>query len=102
MDQLRVVWSECNPDYVFHLAAYFANWNSIISPYTDIQSNIVGTLNCLELAREKKNLKKFVYTSSSCVYSQSNDMSENASLYPTDTPYAINKFTSELYVKFYS
>ena len=102
MDQLRVVWSECNPDYVFHLAAHFANWNSIISPYTDIQSNIVGTLNCLELAREKKNLKKFVYTSSSCVYSQSNDMSENASLYPTDTPYAINKFTSELYVKFYS
>ena len=89
-------------DYIFHLAAHFANRNSVEYPLSDQKTNVEGVINLLEISK-KLNLKKFVNCSSSCVYgNRSSLMSIDDSLYPFDTPYAINKFVSELYCKFYS
>lgn len=88
-------------DYIFHLAAHFANQNSVEFPLSDIQSNVIGTLNLLEISKTL-NLKKFINCSSSCVYGNSSIMKIGDSIYPTETPYAINKLSGELYTSFYA
>lgn len=102
IETYRKEMEEFKPDYVFHLAAHFANQNSVDHPFKDVQANIIGTMNLLEICKENDQLKKFVYTSSSCVYGNSAIMSEKDYIYPHETPYAINKYTAELYVKYYA
>ena len=87
-------------DYVIHAAANFANENSIINPNKDLKTNILGTLNVLEFCR-KNNVKKFIYLSSSCVYGENLVAKENLIVNPSETPYAISKYSAELYVDFY-
>ena len=93
-------------NYIFHLAAHFANQNSVDFPHSDIKTNVIGTLNLLELCHQNtgklSELRKFVNASSSCVYSDSKIMSIEDNIYPSETPYAINKLTGELYTKNYS
>jgi UDP-glucose 4-epimerase len=100
-EKLFIFVKEFNPNYIFHLAAHFANQNSVDFMFSDLNTNVVGTLNLLEAARQLSGLEKFVYASSSCVYGNSTLMSENDSIFPYDTPYAINKFIGEMYMKYY-
>lgn len=72
---------------VFHLAACFANQNSINHPERDLATNGLGTLKLLEYAVKYK-ASKFIYSSSSCV----KDLS---------TPYALSKKLGEDYVSLY-
>ncbi|WP_320171779.1 NAD-dependent epimerase/dehydratase family protein [Maridesulfovibrio sp.] len=102
MESYRKEMEEFKPNYVFHLAAHFANQNSVDHPFKDVQANIIGTMNLLEISKDNEALKKFVYTSSSCVYGNAAIMNEQDYIYPHETPYAINKYTAELYVKYYS
>lgn len=102
IESYRKQMEEFKPNYVFHLAAHFANQNSVDHPFKDVQANIIGTMNLLEICKENDRLKKFVYTSSSCVYGSSAFMAEKDYIYPHETPYAINKYTAELYVKYYA
>lgn len=102
IDSYRKEMEDFKPNYVFHLAAHFANQNSVDHPFKDVQANIIGTMNILEICKGNDELKKFVYTSSSCVYGNSSIMAEQDYIYPHETPYAINKYTAELYVKYYS
>ena len=90
------------PEYIFHLAAHFANQNSVEHPFSDAETNVTGTINILETLKELHCVKKFIYASSSCLYSDNLSMVEEASLYPFETPYAITKFAGELYTRFYS
>src|SRR5207249_1151315 len=53
------------PDFVFHLAAHFANQNSIDHPETDLMVNGLGILKTLQKARQA-NTTKFVFASSGC------------------------------------
>lgn len=101
-DELKSIFDKHQFHYVFHLAAHFANQNSVEHPFLDIQTNVIGTMNLLEFCREQKQLKKFVYSSSSCVYGDSEFMSEKDHIYPYETPYAINKYTAEMYTKYYA
>jgi nucleoside-diphosphate-sugar epimerase len=89
-------------DAVIHAAAHFANQNSIDNALNDLKSNVLGTVNLLEICK-KKNIKKFLYLSSSCVYGNNhNSNTEIANINPYETPYAISKYSAELYVKFYN
>lgn len=93
--------------YIYHLAAHFANQNSVEHPVIDLETNVKGTIHLLDCASRLPNLKKFVYASSSCVYGSGGSvygggiMSESDSIYPTETPYAINKLAAEMYCDFY-
>ena len=87
-------------DIVIHCAANFANQNSIDNIYKDFNSNILGTLNLLKVSNIFK-IKKFIYLSSSCVYSDFNS-NENIVNPSYKTPYAISKFSAEQYVSFYN
>ena len=91
-----------NTDYIFHLAAHFANQNSVDFPISDIKTNIIGTVNLLEVAKSLK-IKKFINCSSSCLYGNKKSiMSVEDKIYPHETPYAINKLGAELYTSFYA
>lgn len=90
-----------SPDVVFHLAANFANQNSVDHPRKDLSVNGTGTLMILEKIVAHK-VKKFIYTSSSCVYGQQNVAMKEDTIGELHTPYAITKLLGEHYTRFFS
>lgn len=101
-DKISDIVEGFDPNYIFNLAAHFANQNSVDYPYEDIRTNILGQIHVLEACKQLKSLFKYVYASSSCVYGHAEMMEESSSIYPYETPYAINKFSAELYTKYYA
>jgi UDP-glucose 4-epimerase len=91
------------PQIVFHLAAFFANQNSVDHPETDLMVNGMGTLRLLEYATLKP-LDRFVYASSGCsIYGSEAPLplrEEFMSMHLT-TPYQITKMLGELYGNFF-
>lgn len=55
-------------DRIVHLAAQAGVRYSLENPHAYVQTNVVGQLNMLELARHMPGLKHMVYASSSSVY----------------------------------
>ncbi len=90
-------------DFVFHLAAHFANQNSVDNPETDLLVNGLGTLKLLEYSHLTK-VKRFVFASSGCsVYGSQSPLplKENFVSLHLDTPYQITKLLGELYCNFF-
>ncbi|MDD5054963.1 MAG: NAD-dependent epimerase/dehydratase family protein [Candidatus Peribacteraceae bacterium] len=88
------------PRIVFHLAAHFANQNSVDHPVIDCEVNSIGTIRMLEHARRAR-VSKFVFASSSCVYGSADSFAVDTRDFRLDTPYAINKLHGEYLVRFY-
>jgi nucleoside-diphosphate-sugar epimerase len=92
------------PQYVFHLAAHFANQNSVDHPETDLTVNGLGTLRMLEYSN-LVDVDRFVFASSGCsVYGSSSALpfrEEFVSIH-LDTPYQINKLVGELYCNYFN
>ncbi len=98
----RVFFEE--PEYVFHLAAFFANQNSLDHPERDLEVNGLGTLKVLEYCALTK-VKRFVYASSGCsIYGSSAPMplKEDFMSLHLSTPYQITKMLGELYCNFFN
>lgn len=91
------------PHYVFHLAAHFANQNSVDHPEIDLFVNGLGTLKTLEYAN-LVGVERFVFASSGCsVYGSQAPLplrEDYVSLH-LDTPYQINKLVGELYCNYF-
>lgn len=101
-EKLKRVFFEA-PDYVFHLAAFFANQNSIDNPEQDLRSNGFGTLKLLQYAHFTK-VKRFVYASSGCsIYGAHAPLplKEDFMSLHLSTPYQITKMLGELYCNFF-
>jgi len=83
---------------IVHLAAQAGVRYSLIDPYIYIQTNVMGQVVMLELARKLENFKHFVYASSSSVYG-GNDKLPFSVDDPVDKPnslYAASKRADEL------
>ena len=90
-------------DFVFHLAAHFANQNSVDNPETDLIVNGLGTLKILEYSR-LASIGRFVFASSGCsVYGSQAPLplKEDFVSLHLDTPYQITKLLGELYCNFF-
>lgn len=91
------------PHYVFHLAAHFANQNSVDHPETDLLVNGLGTLRTLEYSH-LAGVERFVFASSGCsVYGSQAPLplrEDFVSLH-LDTPYQMNKLVGELYCNYF-
>lgn len=97
----RVFFEE--PQTVFHLAAFFANQNSIDHPESDLMTNGMGTLRLLEYSLLTK-VERFVYASSGCsIYGSSAPLPlrEEFMSMNLSTPYQITKMLGELYCNFF-
>jgi UDP-glucose 4-epimerase len=89
------------PEYVFHLAALFANQNSVDHPQLDLLVNGSGTLRILEAA-VAHGVKKVLNVSSSCVYGDDPVMREDDPNLRPHTPYAITKLLGERYCTYFA
>jgi len=101
-ESLKRVFKE-KPDYVFHLAAHFANQNSVDNPETDLMVNGMGILRVLQYAH-MVGVKRFVYSSSGCgVYGLDSKMpfEEHDVSIRLHTPYQVTKLLGELYTNYF-
>jgi len=90
------------PDYVVHLAALFANQNSVEHPEQDLLVNGMGTLRVLDASLDA-GVQAIVYSSSSCVYgSQGGVLSEDMAPGDLHTPYAVTKHLGEEYLRYFA
>ena len=99
---LKRVFKE-KPDYVFHLAAHFANQNSVDNPEKDLMINGLGILKVLQHA-QLVDVKRFVYSSSGCgVYGLESKMpfKEHDVSIHLHTPYQVTKLLGELYTNYF-
>lgn len=91
------------PQIVFHLAAFFANQNSVDHPERDLEVNGLGTLRLLEYA-VLAGVQRFVYASSGCsIYGSSAPLplTEDFMSMHLSSPYQITKMLGELYCNFF-
>lgn len=99
---LKRVFHE-NPSIIFHLAAFFANQNSIDYPEISAEVDILGQIRLLEYARLART-ERFLYASSGCAIYGSHPrlpIEENFISMHLTTPYQINKMTGEMYCNYY-
>ena len=102
-DMLKRVYAE-GPEIVFHLAAFFANQNSIDYPELDLRVNGSGTLKLLRYA-QLTGIKRFVYASSGCsIYGSKAPLplTEEFMSMHLSTPYQITKMLGELYCNYFN
>jgi UDP-glucuronate 4-epimerase len=89
-------------DIIIHVAAKAGVRPSIKNPLAYQQSNVIGLQNLLEFARAK-NIKQFIFTSSSSVYGVNDHFpwKEDEQLMPI-SPYAMTKLSGEMLGHVYS
>lgn len=99
---LKNVFNE-EPSIIYHLAAFFANQNSVDYPERDLRVNGLGTLRILQYTK-MCSVERFVYASSGCsIYGSKAPLplkEEFMSMHLT-TPYQITKMLGELYSNFF-
>jgi UDP-glucose 4-epimerase len=83
-------------EIVFHLAALIAIPHSYIAPQSYVETNVLGTLNVLEAARQH-GIKRIVHTSTSEVYGTALTMPINES-HPLQgqSPYSASKIAADM------
>lgn len=90
-------------EYVFHLAAKTAVQESLTNPELYEQINCLGLLKILNSA-QSANVKRFIFSSSSSIYGDSNRIPTSEDLSTPDpfSPYALTKLVGEEYCKLFS
>jgi dTDP-glucose 4,6-dehydratase len=104
-DLCNTCWKEKLPkiDYILHLAAESHVDRSIEDPMAFIKSNVIGTVNVLELAREDR--ARMVHVSTDEVYGhlglEDDPFTEDTCMSPR-SPYSSSKASSDLIALSYS
>jgi len=100
---LARIFRESRFDCVVHLAARAGVRPSLAQPVLYAETNINGTLNLLELAREH-GVRQFVFGSSSSVYGENEKVpfAEDDPIFKPISPYAATKAAGELLCHTYS
>ena len=100
---IKRVFNE-KPVIVFHLAAFFANQNSIDYPEKDLRTNGLGMLKMLEYSALYGRVERFIYSSSGCsIYGESTNfpLKEDDISLTLSTPYQVTKMLGELYCNYF-
>lgn len=106
-EQIKRIFASYQPVGILHLAAESHVDRSIVGPGEFIQTNIVGTFNLLDCAREyysqlaDKSQFKFVHISTDEVFGSLGDTGYFVETTPYDprSPYSASKASSDLLVK---
>jgi UDP-glucuronate 4-epimerase len=101
--RLHEIFSGEKIDVIVHLAARAGVRPSLAEPKLYVETNINGTVNLLELAKEF-DIKQFVFASSSSVYGINSKIpfSEADRIHQPISPYAATKAAGELLCHTYS
>jgi nucleoside-diphosphate-sugar epimerase len=94
-------------DYVFHLATFHGNQNSMHDPLADHRNNLLTTIKLYDRLQVVAGLRRVVYASAGCtvaakVYGHAEPTREDdpVSLH-LDSPYQISKVVGEMYGNYY-
>ena len=108
-ETMRALINQYQPDYIMHLAAESHVDRSIDGPGAFIQTNIVGTYNLLEVARDyyeslsgdKKEAFKFHHISTDEVYGSLGEtgLFTETTRYKPNSPYSASKASSDHLVR---
>ncbi len=95
--KLAEIFKKEKPDAVLHLAAKADTRHAVVAPTEYITTNVNGTLNMLECAKDTK-VRRFVFASSSSVYGNKNKApyKETASTDFSISPYGASKKAGEI------
>lgn len=104
LDDEKLRWAfRYKPEIVYHLAAHFANQNSVDNPETDLMVNGLGILKVLQYS-QLIDVERFIYSSSGCgIYGHESKMpfEEHDVSMSLDTPYQVTKMLGELYTNYF-
>ena len=89
---------EFNTQTIYHLAC-FPRSQSFINPTRDVEVNINGMVNVLELARRNKS--QVIFSSNSGIYDTVKIPINEQAIDKPKTPYDLDKLTAEKYLKLY-
>ena len=98
---LMPAFSNERPEYIFHLAAQVNPRMSMESPASDIETNLMGTINILDMCR-KYGAKKIIFSSTSAVYGEPKylPVDEKHETLPVSI-YGASKLVAEKYIEMY-
>ncbi len=91
------IFEKENPKAVFHLAAFPLVDQAYKNPFKAIETNVMGTVNVLEICRKRANLETIVVVSSDKAYGKSKKLpyQEHFPL-KGDHPYDVSKSAADL------
>ncbi len=103
LEKLREVFSGAEFDVIVHLAARAGVRPSLLEPKLYADTNIDGTINLLNLARDF-SVRQFVFGSSSSVYGARSNVpfSEDEKVSKPISPYAATKIAGEAFCHTYT
>ncbi len=67
-EHLKATFEKYNPEFVFHLAAQPIVKESYNNPVYTYQTNVIGTVNVLEISRKSRSVKSIVNVTTDKVY----------------------------------
>lgn len=102
-DTVRYAVSKYEIDTIFHLGAITILKMATYDPKTCIQTNVMGTMNVLEAARECGHVRKIVVASSDKAYGNHDNLpyKEDFALLASD-PYSTSKSCTDLLTQSYA
>lgn len=97
------IFNEIQPDAVIHLAAESHVDRSIMNPNQFVITNVLGTINLLNAARQIKNFQQFYHISTDEVYGSLGETGYFTETTPYDprSPYSASKASSDHFVRAY-
>lgn len=100
--ELKSIFEFEKPDLVSHHAAQTSVRLSEENPTNDVSTNVIGTLNILNLCLNY-DVKKIIFPSTCAVYSEPSylPMDEEHPIDPKSI-YGLSKYTAENYIRFFS
>lgn len=101
LDIVEQFFKEYKFDIIYHLAANTSIPRGQDDVYVDIQNTFLSTISILQMA-VKYNVKKFVFTSSSTIYGESENSFEELSPMCPISFYGAAKMSSEAYISAFS
>lgn len=91
-----------SPDFILHQAALGSVPRSLESPIESNKNNVTGFLHVLYFSKQRQ-VKNFVYASSSSVYGDHQDLPKLEALTGNlQSPYAVTKMINEMYASVFS
>lgn len=96
------IFEKENPKAIFHLAAYPLVDQAYNNPLKAIETNIMGTVNILDICRERGNLETIIVVSSDKAYGKSKKLPYKE-YFPLkgDHPYDVSKSAADLIAQTY-
>ncbi len=101
-EKITEIFRKENPKIIFHLAAEAIVDEAYKNPFSAIETNVMGTVNILEICRKRGNLESIIVVSSDKAYGKSKELPYREH-FPLkgDHPYDASKSSADLITRAY-